>query len=168
MNITEAHAEIERLKKIAVDAQEQIERLEKLVEEKRPWPYDGCKFTVAYNEFNMDNSGDYFGYNSNYPAHRVLNFTGVMHRDDASKQKHMEIIDRMLELRGDWRADWREFSRNFYIMWYEDAPAWNTATGWLGQGTFYLPSEEACKTLIEEFGDDLRVLFGMPLKREGV
>jgi hypothetical protein len=94
-------------------------------------------------------------------------FSGMLHKNANDRNKHRQIIRRMVELRGGWVPDWDRPEQNkWYLYWYHPSNEPTVSGGAISQhqGTFYLPSKQACQTLIDEFGDDLRVLFGMSLE----
>ena len=70
------------------------------------------------------------------------------------------ILDRIDELNEGWVPDWED-SKEKYCPYYDYnmkiwVVVWNCKHQ---QHQFYLKSAQACQTLIDEFGDDLKVFF---------
>lgn len=138
------------------EALNKIKELQEYVEGLgKAWPQKGDRYCVPY-------AGSYtFPWGA--AVDKFYQFTNAMHRTEKSANKHMEIIKRMVELRGDWRPDIRnEGQRKYYIERNASGGAFccDRVRFYIRQGAFYLPTKEAAQAVIDEFGDDLMVLFG--------
>lgn len=72
-----------------------------------------------------------------------------------------KILDRVDELNEGWEADWEDLNQRKYYPYYDEmSKKWNSGkVRWTYEHPFYLKSSQACQTLIDEFGDDLKVFF---------
>lgn len=89
--------------------------------------------------------------------------TGNYYRTEKDAEMALKIINRIIELRGDWTPDWEDGGQEKYALYYQHPPKkWDRISNLKEErlGTIYLPSADAAKTLIDEFGDDLLLVSG--------
>lgn len=85
--------------------------------------------------------------------------TGNAFRTKEDAELYLEIQNRAIELRGDWRPDWGDRLQERYCLYQchgGEVIATRYSDSVRYQGAFYMPLEAARK-LIEEYGDKLKI-----------
>lgn len=103
------------------------------------------------------------GWNGGHLIDRFRIGTGNYYRTKEDAEMALKIINRIIDLRGDWTPDWNNCKQEKCVVYYD-----HTSEMWQyfyysyqeTLGVFYLPIGAAAQTLIDEFGDELFLISG--------